>query len=277
MAQRHDPAPAQAGLPWPTKLFIGGAGAVVPIGLELLAINYRELFIGVATFQDVLGMVNAGLVMGYALRALVLFVIGGVYVLVTAGDEVNPRKLFQLGIIAPALLTSLNANVVPQSQAPAPKPFVAPTMSLTLIPVAHAQTAQAVAEASTGKSTFGEELLKGLTLRGGSASQPAALAVTNASTYLPDVKSEGRNWWDWTVYLAGPDAELAQVKCVEYMLHPTFDPPKVQVCERGAGALAFPLTRRGWGTFTVKARVQLKDGSERALEHTLVFEPPRQR
>lgn len=78
------------------------------------------------------------------------------------------------------------------------------------------------------------------------------------------------DWWNWTIYIEGPPESLAQVRCVEYTLHPTFPDPVREVCERGTGP-AFPLSARGWGTFTVKVRVFFRSGAVQELTHQLSF------
>jgi transcription initiation factor IIF auxiliary subunit len=79
------------------------------------------------------------------------------------------------------------------------------------------------------------------------------------------------DWWNWTVFIQGPDDVLDQVKCVEYTLHPTFLNPVRDVCERGTGP-AFALSANGWGTFQIRIRVFLKDGRVQELTHKLKLE-----
>ena len=80
-----------------------------------------------------------------------------------------------------------------------------------------------------------------------------------------------KGWWSWEVFLVAPDAALAQVKCVEYTLHPTFTQPVQRVCSRGCGLQAFKLSGSGWGTFDIGVRVSLADGRQIALKHPLSF------
>lgn len=75
-------------------------------------------------------------------------------------------------------------------------------------------------------------------------------------------------WWEWGIQIVGPPAELDRIRCVEYTLHPTFPNPVRMVCTRSRG---FELLARGWGTFTVKIKLMLKDGSLRELSHRLEF------
>lgn len=76
-------------------------------------------------------------------------------------------------------------------------------------------------------------------------------------------------WWDWGISLEGAPSELSQVRCVEYTLHPTFPNPVRMICTRDNN---FLLTARGWGTFTLGAKLMLQDGSIRELKHQLKFQ-----
>lgn len=75
--------------------------------------------------------------------------------------------------------------------------------------------------------------------------------------------------YDATFFLLEAEpATLAQVRCVEYTLHPTFPNPIQVVCNPQKN---FALTASGWGTFEVKLRVLFKDGSILPLTHQLRF------
>lgn len=100
--------------------------------------------------------------------------------------------------------------------------------------------------------------------------RPSAGASTVApriSTHNTSVRlSEGH--WAWTAFIDAPPEVLEQVGCVYYQLHPTFRPSVVEVCERGDGP-PFALNARGWGTFTIRIRVVMKDGRPYGLSHAL--------
>ena len=51
-----------------------------------------------------------------------------------------------------------------------------------------------------------------------------------------------------------------------YVLHPTFKPPIKKVDDRAGN---FRLIASGWGTFTLYAKLHMKDGGEVHLEHEL--------
>lgn len=80
--------------------------------------------------------------------------------------------------------------------------------------------------------------------------------------------------YDWTVYVTGPLNVLRNITAVDYFLHPTFNPNQIRINE--GMEYGFPLSRSGWGTFTITARVYFRDGSSLDLQHPLRFQgvPP---
>ncbi len=91
----------------------------------------------------------------------------------------------------------------------------------------------------------------------------AALTVKNTSVYI------GGGRWDWRVFVDADTETLRQIECVEYTLHPTFPNPVRRVCNQSEAK--FALSSNGWGTFTIKVRIQYRDGRTELLEHPLVF------
>lgn len=83
-----------------------------------------------------------------------------------------------------------------------------------------------------------------------------------------DAKQITGDWWSWAVWLAGDPEELDRVEKVTYYLHPTFPDP---VQTRTSRQDAFRLAISGWGEFTVRARVDLKDGRNELLVLPLRF------
>ncbi|OQX95523.1 hypothetical protein B6I21_05005 [candidate division KSB1 bacterium 4572_119] len=84
------------------KICIGGLGALTPIILNLLVVDLSVLFLNLTIFTTI----------GYLLRVVVLFYLGGL-VAYLHKDEKVPLKIFELGIVAPALITALiNASNV---------------------------------------------------------------------------------------------------------------------------------------------------------------------
>lgn len=81
------------------RFFIGGGGALMPVLVSFLAID-----IGAALGND--ANFNTAQIIGIAIRYVILFVVGGV-VAYLHEDENKPFRLFEIGIAAPALITSL--------------------------------------------------------------------------------------------------------------------------------------------------------------------------
>jgi hypothetical protein len=79
------------------RFLTGGLGALVPILLNLVVVDLQT------QLQDV----TALSVVSYLLRNVALFAVGGIVVTFFNASEQAPAKLFQLGIVAPALLTAL--------------------------------------------------------------------------------------------------------------------------------------------------------------------------
>ncbi len=99
------------------------------------------------------------------------------------------------------------------------------------------------------------------------ASEPAPIRAGNTSQYL------GGGTWSWTVFIVANKRTLDTIRCIEYMLHPTFSPPVRRICEAGNLATqAFPLAARGGGTFDVGIKVLFRDGRSQFMRHTLKFE-----
>lgn len=99
-----------------------------------------------------------------------------------------------------------------------------------------------------------------------------AVKYRKSITASNDAKYVGKDQWLWTVFLAGDEAAIAAIKCVEYALHPTFNPSKVVTCSAGWDPKhAFPLERQGWGSFNIGIQLQFHDRSTANLTHYLKF------
>jgi len=80
------------------RFWIGGGGALLPLLVTLLAVDLAPLI-------DNAPHLTIGTYVGAAIRYLLLFAIGGVVAALNS-DEIQPIKLVQLGIAAPALISS---------------------------------------------------------------------------------------------------------------------------------------------------------------------------
>lgn len=78
------------------KILIGGLGALTPVIMNLLVIDLEVLLLNVTLFA----------VLGYTIRVIILFYLGGITAFLHK-DEDSPVKIFELGIVAPALITAL--------------------------------------------------------------------------------------------------------------------------------------------------------------------------
>ena len=136
------------------KILIGGLGALTPVVLNLLVVDLNVLFLNLTLV--------AGL--AYLTRVAILFALGGLVAFLYQ-DENSPLKLFQLGLAAPALITSLmNGGQVEVPKVP-PSAQVRPSASLQIIPSAYAQTAQKreIKTFSLPKESLGEQFQRGFT------------------------------------------------------------------------------------------------------------------
>ena len=77
------------------KILIGGLGALTPIIMNLLVVDFMLL-------KDLTFFAF----FGYLVRIIVLFYLGGLVAYLHKTEE-SPVKLFELGIVAPALITAL--------------------------------------------------------------------------------------------------------------------------------------------------------------------------
>ena len=73
-------------------------------------------------------------------------------------------------------------------------------------------------------------------------------------------------WWDWEIWLDGPEDVLDNVSKVTYILHPTFPHPVNEISNRSTN---FRLKKRGWGEFNIQIHVQFKDASVKKMDHWL--------
>jgi hypothetical protein len=76
-------------------------------------------------------------------------------------------------------------------------------------------------------------------------------------------------WWEWSVWIEAPPADLDQLARVVYVLHPTFANPVRTVTDRHS---AFRLNESGWGEFRLYATAVFTDGHSEHLEHDLALQ-----
>ncbi len=96
---------------------------------------------------------------------------------------------------------------------------------------------------------------------------------TTNTTYKieQDFKYEGDDWWSWWIWIEGGKTELDKIDHVIYTLHSTFQNPVRKIKDRES---KFKLETEGWGSFTIYAKVVLKNKDEISLEHDLSLRYP---
>jgi transcription initiation factor IIF auxiliary subunit len=97
----------------------------------------------------------------------------------------------------------------------------------------------------------------------------SGVTTDNTSKYI------GNNRWEWTVFVKASPDTVAKIRCVEYLLHPTFPNRDRMVCDRGQTAdQPFSLTANGWGVFDIPVKVIFNDGHSESMTHHLRFDAP---
>ncbi len=92
---------------------------------------------------------------------------------------------------------------------------------------------------------------------------------TKVDNYAKPIGKRGDlSYYLWRVFISEPPEVLAQIKSVEYLLHPTFPDP-VQI--RSDPSDRFALETSGWGVFIIAIRVNFKDGRKEDLRYGLDF------
>jgi transcription initiation factor IIF auxiliary subunit len=84
-----------------------------------------------------------------------------------------------------------------------------------------------------------------------------------------DWEYEGGESWRWGAFVDGDEQDLDRIQYVEYVLHPTFVNPIRTVSDR---TTKFRMETAGWGTFVLRARALMKDGSIVKLKHKIQLE-----
>jgi transcription initiation factor IIF auxiliary subunit len=108
-----------------------------------------------------------------------------------------------------------------------------------------------------------QSLKHSLSFTSSSVNQTLAIAARNTA------KEVRNGQWNWTVYLDAAPAVLEQIRCVQYILHPTFPNPVREICERGNPSQPFALSASGWGEFVMNIRIFLRDGRFQDFQYQL--------
>ncbi len=135
------------------KIMIGGLGALTPVIMNLLIVDLNVLLVKLTSLAFI----------GYVIRVIILFYLGGLVAFLHK-DENSPIKIFELGIVAPALITAmLNAGHVPILKAPTQTAEMSAT-SVFFIPSVYALPPQEeeVKEFSLPKESAIQQIWRGL-------------------------------------------------------------------------------------------------------------------
>lgn len=83
---------------------------------------------------------------------------------------------------------------------------------------------------------------------------------------------QGKDWWEWSVWLEGTKPELNGVDHVVYTLHATFPDPVRTVKTRQNG---FRLDSAGWGEFQIFLEIVQRNGKHTKRNHWLELTYPK--
>lgn len=157
--QRANEIHPPAGMSSAVRFAWGGAGAMAPILASLLILDVDTLVLSLRSAADEGGGYQ---VVGYAIRVLVLFVLGGIWASLDRA-EVDPKRLFQLGVIAPAMITGmLNASNLQHERLRNNPELAEHQVHFSLSPIGSAHAAPAGDRRDDDKPTPLDQIIKGL-------------------------------------------------------------------------------------------------------------------
>ena len=128
------------------KFFWGGMGALAPIALSVVVLDH----VVIGQWLEQIRSDGSGFseVIGYSVRVGGLFLIGGLWASLHK-SEFEPMKLFQLGIVAPAMITGLiNAGNVDNARSLPEHQSESISWSLSILSSAHASVLTEVENAT---------------------------------------------------------------------------------------------------------------------------------
>ena len=86
-----------------------------------------------------------------------------------------------------------------------------------------------------------------------------------------DFEYLGNDYWQWRAWIDADKAALDRIAQVVWILHPTFSNPRVVTKDRKR---RFMLKTAGWGTFRLRAEIDLRDGTTATASRNLTLEYP---
>ncbi|MBI5749602.1 MAG: SPOR domain-containing protein [Nitrospinae bacterium] len=181
------------------KIIIGGLGALTPVVMNFLVIDINVLFVNLTLLASI----------GYAIRVVILFYLGGI-VAYLHKDENSPVKLFELGIVAPAIITALLNGTKIEAPKADVKHGETTTVSAILIPKVYAQAVRKdeIKTFSLPKETSTQQIWRGLT---GSSPNNVWFVIVGSHLKMEDAKKQAqliaKEWKDFKAEVYAPYGE----------------------------------------------------------------------
>lgn len=262
------------------RFLLGGAGAILPVTISVVTLDIATYLSTGFSWSQIIGI---------TIRYSLLFLVGG-FVTYLHDDEDKPFKLVEIGVAAPALITSLVAGSAATAsgsgQADIHKKDTRAQFSI--ISSAYADNAQTLELADS----FIDELFRGLTgsvyntdksranekykeLKLNIEKQYSVIVTPNNTVY--EIKASalatGRTTPDgpeykFSIYINSSKDGLQTIKDVRYNFnHPTFTNKQVEV-DNPQDRFLYSYT--GWGCLTsVGVTVELKDGTSKNFDFNM--------
>lgn len=261
------------------RFLLGGAGAVLPVMISVVTLDIATYVSGGFSWSQIIGI---------TIRYSLLFLVGG-FVAYLHDDEDKPFKLVEIGVAAPALITSLVAgNAVTGSSGQVDIHKKQTPISFSIMGSAYAGNTEEIELAGS----FIGDVLRGLTGSVYKSDNPGAsekykelklniekqYSVTvTPNNQVYEIKASalatGKSTTDgpeykFSLYINSSKEGLRTIKAVRYQFdHPTFkirnvvvDNPKEQ----------FLYSYTGWGCLTsVNVTVELNDGSSKKIDFNM--------
>ena len=136
------------------KFLIGGLGALAPAIISLLVADLNAILLGLTLLVCI----------GAFIKISVLFCVGG-FVAYLHKEERNPVRIFELGIVAPALITGvINANNISASDTPIAVNTKSVVSMSAFTPVAlQSSQTNRIKKFSLPDETWSQQILRGVT------------------------------------------------------------------------------------------------------------------
>ncbi|HEB36127.1 hypothetical protein LCGC14_0953040 [marine sediment metagenome] len=160
------------------KIMIGGLGALTPVIMNLLIVDLNVVFVKITLLAS----------LAYVIRIVILFSLGGFVAFLHKGEN-SPIKIFELGIVAPALITAMiNAGQVPILKAP-PQTAETSAASFSFIPSVYALPPQEeeIKTFSLPKESSMQQIWRGLT---GSSFKRVWFVIVGSHPELEDARNQ---------------------------------------------------------------------------------------